>query len=82
MALEARSDFSGSMVTGGPTKPTFIFGFTSFIISAIRTSTLNPGLEVNSTSSSKSFAMATVCSMLNLCGGPSTNLLSSSIPAG
>ena len=23
------------MVTGGPTKPTFIFGFTSFIISAI-----------------------------------------------
>ena len=82
MALDALSDFSGSIVTGGPTNATFIFGLTSFIISAILTSTWKPGLEVNRTINSKSLAMATVCSMVILCGGASTTLLSSSIPAG
>ncbi len=54
IAFDAFSDFSGSMVTGGPTKQTFSFGFESFIISAMRQSTSKPGVEVNSTSSSKS----------------------------
>ena len=38
--LGSRSSvFSGSTVTGGPTNATFSFGFESFIISAIFTST-------------------------------------------
>ena len=74
--------FSGSTVTGGPTKATFSRGLESFIISAIFTSTWKPGVEVNSTSSSKSRAIATVCSMEILCGGASTTLLSGSMPAG
>ncbi len=82
MALDARSVASGLVVTGGPTKATLSLGFLSRIISAMRTSTLNPGVEVNSTSSSKSPAMSTVWGIVILCGGASTTLLSGSIPAG
>ena len=39
MALVPSRVLSGSMVTGGPTNATFSFGLTSFIISAIFTST-------------------------------------------
>jgi len=39
IALVEFSTLSGSIVTGGPTKATFILGFESFIISAIFTST-------------------------------------------
>ena len=74
--------FPARSVTGGPTNATFSFGLTSFIISAIFTSTLKPGVEVNSTSSSKSDAIATVWSIEILCGGASTTLLSGIIPAG
>ncbi len=58
------------MVTGGPTKPTFIFGFASFIMFAMLTSTWNPGEEVNSTSSSKSLAMRDASASIETpCGG-------------
>jgi hypothetical protein len=67
---------------GRPTKATFNFGLLSFIISAILTSTWKPGVEVNSTRSSKSLAIATVCSMLIPWGGASTTLLSGIMPAG
>ena len=39
MALEPSRVFSGSMVTGGPTKATLSLGLASFIIPAIFTST-------------------------------------------
>jgi hypothetical protein len=67
--------------SGGPTNATFSLGLTSFIISAIFTSTLNPGVEVNRTRSSKSEAIATVWSIEILCGGASTTLLSGIMPA-
>ena len=82
MALEERRHFSGSTVTGGPTKHTFIFGLMSFIMDAILASTWNPGVEVNRTRSSKSLAMATVCSMDTLWGGASSSFESGNIPAG
>ena len=75
--------FSGSTVTGGPTKQTFSFGFD--VLHHLRDLAhrlRNPGVEVNSTSNSKSFAISTVCSMEILCGGASTTLLSGSMPAG
>ncbi len=73
---------SGSTVTGGPTKQTCSFGFASFIIEAILISTSSPGVEVNSTSSSKSLPISMVCSIEMPCGGASTTLLSGSMPAG
>ena len=82
MAVEPRSVFSGSVVTGGPTNATFSLGFESFIIPAILVSTWKPGVEVNSTSNSKSLAISTVCPMEILWGGASTTLLSGSMPAG
>ncbi len=82
MADVPRRVLSGSVVTGGPTKATWSFELTSFIISAIFTSTWKPGVDVYRTSSSKSLAISTVCSMEILCGGASTTLLSGSMPAG
>src|ERR1700733_14004331 len=82
MALDAFSVFSGSTVTGGPTKQTFSFALDAFIISAIRQSTSKPGVEVKSTSNSKSRAISTVCSMEILCGGASPPLLSGGIRGG
>ena len=82
IAFDAFSDFSGSTVTGGPTKQTFSFAFESFIISAIRQSTSKPGVDVKRTSNSKSRAISTVCSIETRCGGASSTLLSGSIPAG
>ena len=46
MAFVPRSVLSGSVVTGGPTNATCSLGLTSFIISAILTSTWKPGVEV------------------------------------
>ena len=82
MAVPALRLFSGSTVTGGPTKQTFSFGFDVFIICAILQSTSKPGVEVKSTRSSNSFAISTVFSMEIFCGGASTTLLSGSMPAG
>ncbi len=78
----AFSVFSGSTVTGGPTKQTFSFGLAAFIILAIFTSISKPGVEVNRTRSSKSLPISTVCSMEILWGGASTTLLSGNMPAG
>ena len=60
----------------------FSLGLASRAISAIFTSTLKPGVEVNSTSSSKSLQISTVCSMETLCGGASRTRESGSMPAG
>ncbi len=82
MALDAFRTLSGSMVTGGPTKATFIFGFESFIISAIL------HVDVETGRGGEQHQQFEILGHLdglldgNLCGGASTTLLSSSIPAG
>ena len=52
MACPSSSDFSGSVVTCGPTKQIFSLGLASFIAAASLMSPGKPGVLVNSTRNS------------------------------
>src|SRR6476660_4488087 len=82
MALHSFSERSGRVVTCGPTKAIFRFGFASFILVTSLMSPGNPGVDVNSTRNSYCLPSSIVSSADTWCGGASSSREPSSIPAG